>query len=1199
MRDILTAVAGAVIVILVAALAIPPFFPWETQRALIDRAIALSLGTPARSEGRVALRLLPSPRLRLDRLHLGDGEGAGKAALDLGFVKAEIGLTPLLRGEVRFTETRIGRAEIRLSVTDGDTLVLPAASSGEDEGIAVDDLSIQQLVITTVAAATGRTDQIRADDVRLDAPRLTGPWRITGSQSGLPFRIATGEPGTDGRVTVKASGGGDTRPRFELEARIGLVPVPGAPAGPLRTVVPEADGSMRITVGPPVQAAGPYLPYALSGTFKSRGLNARFETASAEIDPGGKALRLSGTGQLDLRNGRAGLTLEARRLDLDGFLLSTEGQALIGRGLPAGSGLPVMIDLDLGVESLALGLDDWSDLALGLTLDRGGGLVLRRFHAKAPGAAQLSATGSLDTQPDLRFTGNVAVDAPASEGFGRYLRKFGLEGPAVAVLDGRPIQASADVSAASPTLSLRNLRLTLGEARITGSARYTEGHDGERGRFDAQLAAQGIDIATLPSFAQTLGGLRGHDLGLTLRAADVRYSIPGERKALTGGTIAASIQSDGPALAIDTLEVTNLAGANARLSGRIAPDGSGRIAGRVSAPVAAPLLALLDRVWVAEARLLPDFLRQGALDLDLTLEREAGAADTLRAAAKGKAAGSDLDLVVLSRSGRLDSLDATLATTEAGRWTGRSGAASRQPASLTLSGRRSGAAGTRQPLSVTLDGSVAGVVLKTAKPLLVEPGVQPPDAGEITLATADLVPALDLAFGRGASVQGPVAADLTLTLSRAGDEARIGMAGRIAGKPVSADLLRSPEGDLSGSLGLQRLSLPWLAGMLALPTDPRISSTTDAALSGRRFASAPEWSPITLALRADSLELGRGFVATGAALKLWLAEGAMSLDDISGALAGGRLTAAATVARQGGAASVAGEGRIEGADLAALAGAGQGLGQESTPISGRVSASLRFGASGESVVGLSNNLGGSGSLTLSGLSLPEGDPAGIARALSRALEDDDPLREGRLKAMMAEALTAGPFAAKGPVTVPTTLVGGVLRASPLTLDLNGGRWTGSLAIDLRSGRLDARGTLTGAAIPRGWSAGSPAVQFGYAGTLAKPERSIDPGPLTTGLAAVVLQRELESIELFEADQSERLRRRARIDMDRARTDAIKLAADRMAAEKAMAERFAAEKAAAERAAADRAAAERVMSERAAAERAAADARNPAPVPDEP
>ncbi|MCZ2982601.1 hypothetical protein NYY70_20705, partial [Acinetobacter baumannii] len=91
----------------------------------------------------------------------------------------------------------------------------------------------------------------------------------------------------------------------------------------------------------------------------------RFEGVELAIDPGGRALRFAGTGRLDLRQWRASLNLEGRRLDLDAFLTSPEGQNLIARGVPdLGRGLPAMLDLDLAVGSLVLGGEEWSNLAL-------------------------------------------------------------------------------------------------------------------------------------------------------------------------------------------------------------------------------------------------------------------------------------------------------------------------------------------------------------------------------------------------------------------------------------------------------------------------------------------------------------------------------------------------------------------------------------------------------------------------------------------------------------------------------------------------------------------------------------------------------------------------------------------------------------------------------------------------------------------
>jgi len=1163
-RDILTALAGIVVLLLVAALAIPPFVAWEAQRGVIDGLVSRSLGLQARSAGRVEVRLLPSPRLRFDRLRLGDAPN--RPALDLHFVKAEVALSPLITGAVRFTETRIGRAEIRLPVTEGEAILVPADLAGglADRDLAIEDLQVRQLLITTQVPATGRTDQIYAEGVRISAPRLVGPWRAEGTSRGVPFRIATGEPTPEGVLPVKLSAGGDSQPYAEIDARLSLAEA-GAEAGGSgeRAVIPQAEGTARLVVGPPAQAAGAYLPVTLGGAFTARGATARFKGLDLDIDPGGRALRLSGSGRVDVRNGRAALSLGARRLDLDAFLLSAAGQALIARGPPkAGVSLPVSVDVELAVDSLSLGLDDWSNLALAGTFERSGGLLLKRFAVTAPGAAALTASGEIDADPAPRFTGRLGLDAPASDGFGRYLRKLGVEGPGVALMDGRPIVVSADLSAAPLSVSLRNLRLDLGTARVTGNARYRAAEPGTRGRVDAQLAAQGGDIAGLPSFSGALADLQGHDFGLVLQARDVRYGPAGV--ASGNGTIAASIQSDGASLAIDSLDVTDLAGANASLSGRIGADGAGRIAGRVSAPVAAPLLALLDRVWIAESRLVPEAFRAGALDLDLTLQRDAGAADTLRTTAKGKAAGGSLDLDLVSRAGRIGSLDLTLAAPSAATWFGRTDIPDlARPARLHLSGTRAaGPEGEAAGLALGVTGTVADLTLATTRPILLGPEAGLPQSGEVRLGSPDLGPFLRV-LGGTAPLAGALPADLVLGLSRAGDEARLRVTGRLSGTAVSADLGIDPDGRIGGRASLGRLSVPALAAALVIPVEAKAGA--DAALA--RFAAPPPVRPrIDLALAVESLDLGRGHVAAGTTVTARLEDGTLGLSDLAGTLAGGRLTGAVTLSRQGGAASVAGEGTLSEAGLAGLVGTG--------PVSGRLSATLRFGASGETPAALANNLGGSGALTLAALTLPGADPMGLTRALDRALAEDDPLREGRLQALVADELGAGPLTAPGPVTTPVTLVGGTLRGGPLTLDLGPARWSGTLGLDLRTGRLDARGTLTAAAAPKAWTAGPPAIQLGFSGPVANPERQIDAGPSTNGLAALVLQRELESIELLEADQTERLRRRARVEMDRARAAAEKAYADKLIAEKALAEKLAAEEAARQarlKAAAERAA----------------------------
>ncbi|HVL72968.1 MAG TPA: hypothetical protein VM434_13945, partial [Beijerinckiaceae bacterium] len=74
---------------------------------------------------------------------------------------------------------------------------------------------------------------------------------------------------------------------------------------------------------------------------------------------------------------------------------------------------------------------------------------------------------------------------------------------------------------------------------------------------------------------------------------------------------------------------------------------------------------------------------------------------------------------------------------------------------------------------------------------------------------------------------------------------------------------------------------------------------------------------------------------------------------------------------------------------------------------------------------------------------------------------------------------------------------------------------------------------------------APYVMVGWHGPVAAPTRTIDVGPLTTGLAAIVLKRELDRIEAFEAAAHEALRRRNRLEMDRERARAAAEAARRV------------------------------------------------------
>jgi hypothetical protein len=314
-------------------------------------------------------------------------------------------------------------------------------------------------------------------------------------------------------------------------------------------------------------------------------------------------------------------------------------------------------------------------------------------------------------------------------------------------------------------------------------------------------------------------------------------------------------------------------------------------------------------------------------------------------------------------------------------------------------------------------------------------------------------------------------------------------------------------------------------------------------------------------VRAATADLGRGLSAQGAEFTLATNPDGFALREFGAGFMGGRLSGTLSLNRQGGLAAIIGEGTVSGVSLPDLVGA---------PVrAGRLSGNLRFGGSGESPAGAVANLGGAGAAELTGLELAAADPEAIGRTVARALRGDDTLAPARLGAIAAEELD------RGPLRVPmargqATLVSGGLRISPVLADAGAATWQGSAAIDFRTLTLDVRGAFGATAPPRNWSGPAPYLTLGWAGPIGRAGRTVDVGPLSNGLASVVLTRELERIEVFELDAAERGRLRSRVEMDRARRAAAEEVA-RLARQREEAERQRLE---AERA---RAEAEQIMS----------------------
>ncbi|MEJ1938320.1 AsmA family protein, partial [Nostoc sp. NIES-2111] len=108
MRDLLTGLAILLIIALSVALAGPYFVDWNSRRGEIEARISNYVGAPVTVRVPIALKLLPTPRLRLGDVQAvtpGDGPKLGVRQ-----VVVEVSVMPLLRGDVLVTEALLDGA---------------------------------------------------------------------------------------------------------------------------------------------------------------------------------------------------------------------------------------------------------------------------------------------------------------------------------------------------------------------------------------------------------------------------------------------------------------------------------------------------------------------------------------------------------------------------------------------------------------------------------------------------------------------------------------------------------------------------------------------------------------------------------------------------------------------------------------------------------------------------------------------------------------------------------------------------------------------------------------------------------------------------------------------------------------------------------------------------------------------------------
>lgn len=1238
---------GLFVLVLLAALVVPPFVDWTGYRADFEREASAILGRKVTVRGEARARLLPFPSVTFSDVSVAGGRG-GEPAMTVETFSMDAELAPFLRGEVLIFDMRLVRPRATIDIAaDGtvDWAVRPS-SPFDPAQVSIEKLTITGGEVRLRHAAGGREHLVSAIDAVVSARSLQGPWRLDGSLlfDGLRTRVsaATGKADGKGGIGLKIKADPQAYPlTVEADGTAGFDQGAASYSGQFSIAAKQGDGAASAAI-PAKPAAAPAPAYRLHGKFRlDHRLLAveefRFETGPLD-DPytadGTASVELGPTPRFSVEasgaqvrfdeavgaGGEAALTLPQRVAALEKALAALPQPAMPGT---VEVRLPAVVAGDTTIREVHLSAEPARS-----------GWQVKSFSATLPGRTTLEAAGLLRTRDGLGFSGSLLLAVAQPSGFAAWLARDVDE--AIRRLPAAGFKA--DVELADDRQSFRNLELILGKARFTGRIDAAEPADA-RPSVAMTLDGGALDVEGLAAFASIFVSDTGaarfgeRDLDFQVKAGPV------EAWGLTADTLDTALRLRQGALEIDRLAIGGLAGASISATGRVKdfPESpTGNLDASVVAVDLAPLVEAAATRYpgsaalqglAARAQAHPGLLQDARIDLVASAADNGDGTTGLALSAQGDAGGSAFSASLsahgtpaapeqapLSLTFNARNADAAALLALCGLPTLPLGLLGEASADLSAKGTLAGGLATTFSLAgadmrFSFDGSVADAGAEQG----------PTARGRLGLeAAADIEPWL---MTMGAALPG-MGTGTALTLAADADYGSgllvlSGLDGAVNEQAVSGDVnveIKDGQPHLSGALALDELDLGPLAQML-------LGSPALAAAEGGGWPTAPfaqgTGAPFSaeLELRAAALAAGHFATAYDASLSLRLDAEGLRVSDLKAKLFGGALAGLFELKNGAGTALFSGQMTLSGADLAALL--------PEAGLAGAADISAALSTSGKSVDAMMAALSGSGTAALKGLVVDGLDPAALPAFLAEADRIGRDIDAADVAAFAPRLAASGRFAA-GDADLAFTVAGGMLRAPQIRLENPAAAVSADISVDLATLTVSGQGAVAYKPGDEALVGSEPVLDFALHGSLPAPTRSFDAAPLAQFLTQRALEREQQRVEDMQAAllEKQRLRRetryyaalqagrekaaaeRRRLEEEKARAAAAE-AAQAAQAERERAEAEAARKAQAEEAArkaAEQAAAEekaRREAERKAAEQTRKKAIERAPLPPPP
>jgi hypothetical protein len=1113
-RDALTFLAGLVLLALLAALVGPGFVDWNQHRALIEERLSRVAGVEIVTTGPIQLRLLPSPRIAISGIRVGEADPRGTRATATA-MQAEMDLSPLLKGEIKFSSVDLDGVDVTLALRDG---ALAAPRLLPDAAIP----SIGRLRVTRgQIAAIDEQGGIRAAlpfALEASLPGGPGPSRIEGEIAGRSLRLTTGDRDVAGRVRVKlASGDAASRAEFDGWAEIARL------AQDRLALRPEGQASLVLLKTGETQ---PFL--TIAGKLLADAAGWTMSGLSVDAGPLG---RVEGEASWTLDWSRpAQIALQTRRIDLAGLLARDPlGEAAGALGWLE----PFLPDLDLRLAADQLNFRGEEATEGRLQLQRrAGAWRLAGGQAKFSGAtARVEPSGDAGLRaildaPDLRRIALAMQRLDMPQGLAEDIAALGQIAGSVEL---QPRSGALEGAPGEWRIAAWEAQGRFGQARGSGdlSAR----------RLLLNGTLTGADLLFLVRPVAALAALLPLELDVEMAGSALRIGdgAPGS------GRLAA--RREGGFWRMNELEGRGFGGLTASL--RRSPQDTG-FALALSAPRADAISALAERL--VEQRQITQGLRAIRGLSPVRLEGRVGEKGQGWSVEAVGQAGS----LALEVSGEVDA---------AGRWRG---------VELALSSAQRGAlfralglpepadAGVATKLSARLGEAGPAFVLSGADGLSAEargpwgPDGTLPETGLSLVFSAPKPGALLPGFASAGAepLQGRARLGFNAGSVRfEGIEAEMGGA-------VRGSFAVAASGAVSGALVLPSLDLGALAGWT---TGGAAATGPEGAWSGARFTEAMQLPDLSLTVSSERFLVPMAGALSGQ-VKIESREQRLGLSEIRLGGAGLSIAGSIEAERAGSQLSVRLSGEAQGVELSRFFG---------PDFSGVGALSLQLGAAGESPARLASSLTGAGQFTGRNLALSRLDPNALDRIAGQLASDVLVADAGQLAAAVRQAVEGGGWRL-GDLALPFVISAGVARLSPFADERPNAGLSAAGALDLRSGAAELRAALQGKTIPRGWTGPLPQIAVTWRGPWRAAARSYDVSVLSNAVSQRALQREIERVEALEADIRERaaFNRRLRAERERREEEARAAAADaRRREERAREERLREERERAERASA--------------------------------